>query len=109
MRLIIGAREFGAGLTVSNYVGAKQLMREYPVSLLQIIQPTSSRESLIGFLAWCNGKHVLPAQVVLNQVSPEDRRQAMQYLVARGYHTNDRVTFVKMQGARSSIGRAGSF
>jgi len=96
MRLIIGAREYGSGLVTSNYVGAKQLIREYPISVLQVVQPVSSRESLLGFLAWCKGKRLLPAQVVLNQVSPEDRRQAMHYLVERGYRTTDRVTFIKV-------------
>lgn len=95
MRLIIGAREFGEGLVASNYIRAKQLIREHPVSVLQIIQPVTTRESLLGFLAWCKGKQVLPAQVVLNLVSPADRREAMQYLVERGYCTADRVTFIK--------------
>ncbi|WGL16851.1 hypothetical protein PVT68_00800 [Microbulbifer bruguierae] len=106
MRLFIGARELGAGLTATNYVGAKQLMREYPVSVLQIICPATSRESLLGFLAWCSGKQILPTQVVLNQVSPADREAAKEFLIARGYRTSDRVTFIKIQSAgRSRSGR----
>ncbi|AOS98253.1 hypothetical protein AUP74_02859 [Microbulbifer aggregans] len=96
MRLIIGARDHGAGLATTNYVSAKRIMREFPVSILQVVQPLPSRENLIGFLSWCNGRHCLPLRVVLNQVSPEDRRLAMQYLVARGYRTADRVTFMKL-------------
>ncbi|KUJ84502.1 hypothetical protein AWR36_002160 [Microbulbifer flavimaris] len=96
MRLIIGARDHGAGLATTNYVSAKRIMREFPVSILQVVQPLPSRENLIGFLSWCNGRHCLPLRVVLNQVSPEDRRLAMQYLIARGYRTADRVTFMKL-------------
>ncbi|WP_237065417.1 hypothetical protein [Microbulbifer guangxiensis] len=96
MRLIIGARDHGASLATTNYVSAKRIMREFPVSILQVVQPLPSRENLIGFLSWCNGRHCLPLRVVLNQVSPEDRRLAMQYLVARGYRTADRVTFMKL-------------
>lgn len=96
MRLIIGAGDHGVGLATTNYVSAKRIMREYPVSILQIVQPQPSRESLIAFLSWCNGRHCLPLRVVLNQVSSEDRRLAMQYLLARGYRTTDRVTFMKL-------------
>lgn len=96
MRLIIGARDHGAGLATTNYVSAKRIMREYPVSILQIVQPQPSRESLIGFLSWCNGRRCLPVHVVLNQVSPADRRLAIQYLMTRGYRTTDRVTFMKL-------------
>ncbi|MBB5210113.1 hypothetical protein [Microbulbifer hydrolyticus] len=96
MRLLIGAREYGAGLSATNYISAKRLIREHPVSILQIMQPLPSRESLVGFLSWCNGRHCLPLRVVLNQVSSADRRLAMQYLISRGYRTPDRVTFLKV-------------
>lgn len=96
MRLIIGARDFGAGLSATSYVNAKRIMREYPVSVLQVLQPLPSRESLVGFLAWCNGRHCLPLRVVINQVAPAERQQAMHYLLGRGYRTADRVTFMKI-------------
>ncbi|WP_078083095.1 hypothetical protein [Microbulbifer mangrovi] len=96
MRLIIGARDYGAGLSVTNYVNAKRFMREYPVSVLQVIQPVPSRENLVGFLAWCSGRRRLPMQVVINQVAPMERQMAMHYLLNRGYRTADRVTFIKM-------------
>jgi hypothetical protein len=96
MRLIIGVREHGEGLAATNYVSAKRIMREYPVSVLQVVHPLPSRENLVGFLSWCNGRHCLPLRVVINQVAPADRQLAMHYLLARGYRTVDRVTFMKI-------------
>lgn len=96
MRLIIGARDHGAGLSVTNYINAKRFMREYPVSILQVLQPVPSRENLVGFLAWCNERHRLPMQVVINQVAPTERQVAMHYLLSHGYRTADRVTFIKV-------------
>lgn len=96
MRLIIGSQFPSVGLSANNYVTAKRLMRENPISILQIVQPLPSRESLIGFLSWCNGRHCLPVRIILNQVSPADRITAMQYLLTSGYRTVDRVTFLKV-------------
>lgn len=96
MRLLISSCGTGSGLTAINYVAAKRLLRERPVSVIQILQPEACRENLLGFLSWANGKQRLPSQVILNQVSSTDRRWAGEYLQNRGYRTTDRVTFIKL-------------
>ncbi|WP_237058348.1 hypothetical protein [Microbulbifer sediminum] len=96
MRLIIGARLEQGCLGATNYIAAKRLLREFPVTVLQVLQPTPSRESLVGFLAWANCNRTLPGRVVISQVAPVDRHLAMQYLLGRGYRTADRVNFIRI-------------
>ncbi|MEX2963485.1 hypothetical protein [Microbulbifer sp. TYP-18] len=96
MRLVITSYCDGSELQVTNYVTAKQLLKERPISVVQILQPLTCRENLVEFLSWANGQHRLPRQVILNQVSPAERRLAALYLLNQGYHSVDQVTFLKL-------------